>query len=428
MADEATKQDPVFPPELFDKIVDELRDDFPSLKSCSFASTLFSARTRQHIFHSIELMDETFCDRLLDLVRSSHYLVQSIKALLLCSEPRRYISGRDGWRKEIPSTSSLCPLLELLINIKELTLVGVVLFNLPTRCFTALCSRSYDALTLICVKVRDRQEMRLLLSHSTHISTLALSGRIEDTPFSPKHKHNDAFLPPVDHLMIHQTLRELFRTLTSNAAYPFPISSLKAMTITLPDTQYLVHLRALLNVTPCLTKLRCFHIGDMSDVSGDQPPLDISNLRVLEIDLQLRDIFLHRFHIETDFWNRNFESMGPDCSLEHLTLRVVISLSSIGDVSTHIYLLPIWEKVDRALSHSISSSSFSLRVLLDYEPSETVATWQQRMSSCTLRDIELVTEAQFRKLAAHRADIVVEARYLPFIVKRRPLDRLRYVY
>lgn len=266
MAGEATKQDPVFPPELFDKIVDELCDDFPSLKACSLTSTLFSARTRQHIFHSIELIDEASCDRLLDLVRSSHYLVLSIKALLLCSNPPRYISGRDGWKNEILSTSSLCPLLELLTNIKELTLVGVVLSNLPTRCFAALCSRSYDTLTLISVKVRDRQEMHLLLSHSTRISTLAISGKVGDAPFT---HHGDAFLPPVDHLMIHWTVSELFQILPSNPAYLFLISSLKAMTITIPDTRYFVHLRALLSAALSLRKLRCnhlpsFHSGNIS--------------------------------------------------------------------------------------------------------------------------------------------------------------------
>ncbi|KAK0188339.1 hypothetical protein F5146DRAFT_662156 [Armillaria mellea] len=427
MTGEVTKQaHPVFPPELFDKVVDELHDDFPSLNACSLTSTLFSARTRQHIFHSVELMDEASCDGLLDLIRSSRYLVQSIRALLLCSNPLRYVFGRNGWKKEIPSTSSLCPLLELLINIKELTLVGVVLYSLPTRCFTALCSRSYDTLTLICVKVRDRQEMRLLLSHSTHLSTLSISGKIGDIPFSQKYNHGDAFLPPVEHLMIHWTMSELFRILSSNPAYLFLISSLKSMTITIPDTRYFVHLRMLLGGALSLRKLRCnhlpsFHSGNINDLSRDQPPLNISNLRVLEIDLQLRNGSPHRFNSEIDFWNRIFEHMGPDCSVEHITLRVIISLYSIDD-DTHIYLIPIWKKVDHALSHSISSSSFSLHVVLDYHPSATAM-----VRRTPLRDIERVTKEQFKKLAEHRADIVVEARYLPFVKQRRALDNIRYL-
>ncbi|KAK0466697.1 hypothetical protein IW261DRAFT_1445322 [Armillaria novae-zelandiae] len=409
---------PVFPPELFDKIVDELHDNFPSLKACSLTSTLFSARTRQHVFHTIELMDEASCDGLLDLVRSSHYLVQSIRALLLCSHPIRYIFGSAGWRNEIPSTSSLCPLLELLVNIKELTLVGVVLSSLPTRCFTAVCSRSYDNLTLICAKVRDHQEMCLLLSHSTHISTLSISGRIGDIPFSQKHHHGDGLLPPVDHLMIHWTVPELFRTLTSNPAYRFLISSLKAMTITMPDTRYIVHLRTLLSAALCLRKLRCnplpsFHSDNLSEISRDQPPLNISNLRVLEINLQLRNGSPHCFDSEIDVWNRIFENMGPNCSLERLTLRVAISLSSIDD-DTHIYLVPIWKRVDHALSHSMSSSSFSLCVLLEYDPS-AIAMVQQRTPLCS---IERVTKAQFKRLAEHRVDIVVEARRLPYVIKR----------
>ncbi len=126
--------------------------------------------------------------------------------------------------------------------------------------------RSYDTLTLISVKVRDRQEMHLLLSHSTRISTLAISGKVGDAPFT---HHGDAFLPPVDHLMIHWTVSELFQILPSNPAYLFLISSLKAMTITIPDTRYFVHLRALLSAALSLRKLRCnhlpsFHSGNIS--------------------------------------------------------------------------------------------------------------------------------------------------------------------
>ncbi|KAK0220744.1 hypothetical protein EDD85DRAFT_273990 [Armillaria nabsnona] len=88
-----------FPPEIFDTIVDELKDDTIALKQISLVSKGLSPRTRVHLFSSALTSSKADCDRLRKLITHSH-------ASLITSPHSPSSSARVPWPDHFPQNFS----------------------------------------------------------------------------------------------------------------------------------------------------------------------------------------------------------------------------------------------------------------------------------------------------------------------------------
>ncbi|KAL0570199.1 hypothetical protein V5O48_011773 [Marasmius crinis-equi] len=192
--DKIANKRPVFPPEIFEHIVDEVGDSFSTLKSCSLVSHDWLPRSRQHLFRSITLPAmssdprNVFTDiapsetggesMLLELLHSSPLLVHFVQKLTL---DFRYSSQLV--RVSEPLLIDLGPKIN---RLRELTLFMLPMHEFPSGmgCFLPDLLRANPSLETISIDscaFEDARSFWELLRHTTQVSRLkhlSLSGMV----------------------------------------------------------------------------------------------------------------------------------------------------------------------------------------------------------------------------------------------------------
>ncbi|KAF7366882.1 hypothetical protein MSAN_00946900 [Mycena sanguinolenta] len=202
------------PQELVDIVVDNLRDDIPSLKSCAFAARTFLTSARCHIFRRIEIAppkpkttpSSSPCQNLLALLTSSPHLPPLVEELCIVSmgsssneilEPDKTSSIIKGPRSWIMTDDSLSLILPLL-NLKRISLIenaspwgAAVRWNdVPYPLYTALtatfCSPSLKAIHLRGIIIDSPAQLLALFRDAASLTELSLS-RVRFTETLPAH-------------------------------------------------------------------------------------------------------------------------------------------------------------------------------------------------------------------------------------------------
>ncbi|KAF6746051.1 hypothetical protein DFP72DRAFT_1076640 [Ephemerocybe angulata] len=175
---------PVFhiPQELIDHIIDDLKDDFVSLKSVGLVGIKWHRRTRRHLFHTVRLDGEDPTCRLrtlLDLLHKHSDLAKHIKHLSLL---------QPGRSSRLLQSSELVKLLPLLGSLATLEIIGSdVLFPIDWSRFTFnLQTALYDRMAapsltdLVLCNIRNMEIIPLAQYHN--IQSLEIAAVYETCP------------------------------------------------------------------------------------------------------------------------------------------------------------------------------------------------------------------------------------------------------
>ncbi|KAK0209458.1 hypothetical protein IW262DRAFT_1468714 [Armillaria fumosa] len=76
------------PPEITDSVIDELRYERYTLKSCTLVSRNFLLRSQLHLFRHVTLSTPTLCRRFLQLILSNPTIAFLVKSLEIDTDPR----------------------------------------------------------------------------------------------------------------------------------------------------------------------------------------------------------------------------------------------------------------------------------------------------------------------------------------------------
>ncbi|KAK0438519.1 uncharacterized protein EV420DRAFT_1209022 [Desarmillaria tabescens] len=152
--------EPCFPQEIFDAIIDQLKDDTDTLKEISLASTILSPRTRVHLFSSANLASKTDCARLRKLITQSPHLARYFTSLTFEFHSRSVA-------RSLPAK-----ILRKLVNLRELTLTLGDFSNLRPSVISALGARSYTSLALILIDFDSVTDICSLTHNSPSLKTM----------------------------------------------------------------------------------------------------------------------------------------------------------------------------------------------------------------------------------------------------------------
>ncbi|KAK0479646.1 hypothetical protein IW261DRAFT_148723 [Armillaria novae-zelandiae] len=173
-------QAPGLPPELFDAIIDELREDKNSLLQISLACRAFCPRTRVHLFHAVTLLGKFCCDRLRALVTLSPTLALHFKLLHIYWEI-------DYWDHDSPEVyEPLTTVIESLVDVTNLYLDLDDWRHVPDIVASSLQSRSYRSIDSNC-NFTSMSEICSLLQNSPGLERVSFTY----TKFPPTLCHFD---------------------------------------------------------------------------------------------------------------------------------------------------------------------------------------------------------------------------------------------
>ncbi|SJK96979.1 uncharacterized protein ARMOST_00228 [Armillaria ostoyae] len=221
------------PQELIDAIVDEVHHP-NDLKSCSLVNRAFSSRTRIRLFRYVNLRHRmhprnTVFTKFHDLCVSSLRLSASVKILAIT----------DCHITTPPSTSGILDLI-----IQSLPNLAVIkLFHVDIGCFlngpiACLSSHSFLGIHLDRVVFDNIDQFYDLLSGSSRLKSLTLSGAVLVSDTESRHSEACRALPQVEHLVLRidhdpgdrvgaLILESIFR----QGGCPFSVERIRRLTI-----------------------------------------------------------------------------------------------------------------------------------------------------------------------------------------------------
>jgi hypothetical protein len=110
------------PQELVDMILDNIRDDIPSLESCSLVARAFVASTRKHIFKKTEVLSSSdACQRFYKLLSSSPHIALLVKDLCIVSVFPETPVNADSYGGYMAGRT-----LSLILPLLDLTRISIV--------------------------------------------------------------------------------------------------------------------------------------------------------------------------------------------------------------------------------------------------------------------------------------------------------------
>ncbi|KAK0437276.1 uncharacterized protein EV420DRAFT_1588849 [Desarmillaria tabescens] len=216
---------PSLPQELVDRIIDEARDDIPTLRSCSLVSHAFLPRTRVHLFETIDLSTIDECQKFHALCITSPHVITYVKNLDLCT----LYGGRRERILEDPSFPAVMGLIPV-CQLERLKINKYHWSEVSESSKEALSQHSFRSVVLDTNLLKDVDALYTVFSGSTEFD-LSFEGIIgESSPFITN------MSPPASggwlvKLSLEGFCDPILESIIETQTYPFSVNNLQSLSI-----------------------------------------------------------------------------------------------------------------------------------------------------------------------------------------------------
>ncbi|KAK0430675.1 hypothetical protein EV421DRAFT_1912619 [Armillaria borealis] len=351
------------PQELVDRIIDEARDDTPTLQSCSLVSHTFLPRTRVHLFETIGLSTVLECQKFHSLCVASPHLTAYIKNLGICT----HYGGHNHPVLEDPSFSALMSLLPV-GQLEGLKMMKYHWDNISESSKETLSWHSFRSVVLDTNLVTDVDSLYTVFKGSTDLD-LSFEGIIGElsqfTTMAPP-----AAGPSLVKLRLEGYSDPILQSIIDTRTYPFAVNNLRSLSIIIQHLGTVDLLKDILDLPlPSLEHLSVMH--RVRGIVPTHPTLNISRLRSINVSLVEGDTS----DPETlKWWVENLKG-AMDTSMEKIVLDVYLSKYQLRPLAG---TNNVWSDFARVLSGSDMSHICDVSIIfrLSYSQAENLQLYK----------------------------------------------------